>query len=90
MAWSSAADDEPDEADYAGFDTSESEADPDDDFTVPCPQCGAEIYDQAERCPQCGEYLSRETARAAWPRWWMVIGVLICLAIVAGWVFSGR
>jgi hypothetical protein len=29
------------------------------DDTAYCPECGAEIYDQAEICPDCGAYLTR-------------------------------
>lgn len=77
--------DEWDEADYAGFDTSEA----DDDFTAPCPYCGADIFEGGERCPQCGEYLSREDAPAAPQRAWIVVGIVICLAIVVLWIIAG-
>ncbi len=73
-----------DDDDYAGFDTSA-----DDDATIPCPHCGEEIYDDAVRCPECGEYLSREDAPASSKPWWIVIGVLVCLAIVILWAIAG-
>jgi hypothetical protein len=60
-------------------------ADDDRDATIPCPHCGAEIYDDAEQCPACGEYLSDEDAPAARRPWWILIGVAICLAIVVAW-----
>jgi hypothetical protein len=75
-----------DDDDYAGFDTSSD----DDDTTIPCPHCGAEIYDDAERCPECGEYLSHENAPTTSNKpWWIVIGVLFCLAIVILWAIAG-
>ena len=40
MPRSDEPDDDFDEADYSGFDTS----DPDDDATEACPYCGAEIF----------------------------------------------
>jgi hypothetical protein len=61
-------------------DSSESETE-----TLPCPHCLRSVYEDAERCPSCGAYLSREDAPARRP-WWMVLGVLICLAVVLGWV----
>jgi predicted nucleic acid-binding Zn ribbon protein len=70
---------------YAGFDTS----DPDDDTTAPCPHCGELIYEDAERCPECGQYLSRDGAPTARKPKWILIGALICLAIVLAWVFLG-
>lgn len=32
------------------------------DDRVPCPHCGKEIYEEAERCPACGSYVSEEDA----------------------------
>lgn len=58
----------------------EPEADEDDDETVPCPYCRADVYEGAERCPDCGHYLSQEDAPRRRPGW-QVVGVLICLAL---------
>ncbi len=51
----------------------------DDDLseTVPCPQCGAEIYEDAVRCPTCGTYVTHSTD--IWtgrPLWWTALGLL--------------
>jgi hypothetical protein len=54
--------------------------------TAPCPHCRALIYDDSERCPACGEYLSASDERKPW---WMVVGVLVCLAVALGWVLYG-
>lgn len=62
----------------------------DDDATMPCPFCGEEIYDDAERCPQCGRYLSREELPAGKTPVWIVAGAILCLIIVALWVIFGR
>jgi hypothetical protein len=77
-------DDDLDDSDYAGFDTS----DPDDEATAPCPACGAEIYD-AERCPECGHYLTREDQPHSPVPVWIIAGAILCLLIVALWVVSG-
>ncbi len=58
--------------------------DDDDDETVPCPHCGVPVYDDAERCPHCERYLSREDRPWSRPTW-VVVGVVICLAIVLYW-----
>jgi len=45
--------------------------------TAPCPQCGSEIYDDAEQCPVCGDYLLAD--RNVWTGrtwWWVVLGLL--------------
>ncbi len=77
--------DELDESDDAGFDP----ADEDEDATVPCSSCGAEIYDDAERCPECGHYQSREDApRSQWPLW-IIVGIGVCLLIAIAWGLLG-
>ncbi|WP_435010818.1 zinc-ribbon domain-containing protein [Tundrisphaera lichenicola] len=59
----------------------------DDDETVPCPHCREPVYEDAERCPHCGRYLSREDAPYRKP-WWVVAGVLACLAMVFWWILN--
>jgi hypothetical protein len=59
--------------------------DPDDDENdvVPCPRCGAEMYDDAEWCPTCGEYVVHRTS--AWhgkPWWWVILGLAGILAVL--------
>ncbi len=71
------------------FDLDESdELDEDEDdsnVSMPCPHCFGTIYDDSERCPHCGLYLSRED-RPFRPPWWILMGVCICLLIVARWI----
>jgi hypothetical protein len=71
--------------DYAGFDTSEDDEDP----TIDCPHCGAEVYDDAEQCPACGRYLTEEDAPAKLPPLWILIGVVVCILIVIAWMVGG-
>lgn len=63
------------------------EADTDDEL-IPCPYCRAMIYEASERCAECGEYLSREDEPAGRP-WWIVVGLLVCLAMAVSWVVWG-
>lgn len=60
---------------------------PDEDFddasteTVPCPHCGAQVYEDAVRCPTCGTYITHDTG--VWsgrPLWWIVLGLIGVLA----------
>lgn len=63
-----------------GDDLAESE-------TIPCPACGADVYEDAEQCPACGEYITRDTR--AWsgkPAWWILLGLAGIIAVIV--VFS--
>ena len=60
-----------------------------EETTLPCPACGEEIYDDAERCPQCGHYLTREDAPRSKPPVWIIVGAIVCIVIVVLWVISG-
>ena len=62
--------------------------DDDDNATIACPHCGADVYDDAEQCPACGQYLSQEDAPAKTPPWWILIGVAICLVIAILWMLG--
>lgn len=66
---------------------------PDDDLTetVACPACGAEVYEDAVRCPECGEYITHDTR--AWsgrPAWWIILGLLGILAVIAMLILTPR
>jgi predicted nucleic acid-binding Zn ribbon protein len=59
--------------------------DRDDEPTMPCPRCGREILEDAERCPYCERYLSKEDAPRPRKPWWIIIGVVACLCVVYLW-----
>jgi hypothetical protein len=51
--------------------------------TVPCPDCGAEIYEDTPRCPICGRYVTHQAG--VWsgrPGWWILLGLLGILAAI--------
>ena len=54
--------------------------------TEPCPHCREPVYEDAERCPHCGNYLSLEDAPPARRPLWIILGALICIAIVLKWI----
>lgn len=68
------------------LDDNEYPDEPDDDEsadTVRCPQCGADVYEDAPACPHCGHYLSPDTS--AWsgrPLWWILIGLAGVVATI--------
>lgn len=81
-------DDDPDDwdDDDPGFD--EGAEDEDGETAVlPCPSCGAEIYEDAERCPSCGDFITRRRLRG-WegrPWWWVALG-LVGIGAVIVWL----
>ncbi|MEM7475459.1 MAG: hypothetical protein AAF483_10745 [Planctomycetota bacterium] len=54
------------------------------DCTVPCPECKADIYDDAERCPECGYYLvESERLGTGKPTWILLTAILLLAAYFA-------
>ena len=47
-----------------------------------CPECGADIYSDAERCPICGMYVT--LGRASTPNWirWTALGMVFLILSV--------
>lgn len=78
MSWMHEEDDKPLE-DYEYPD----EFDDGDDYTRPCPHCGAEIYDDADYCPVCNQYILSTTSpwhgRSAT---WLILGLVGAIAAV--------
>jgi len=71
-------DDEGDDLDDAADDDADG-----DDSTMPCPHCGADIYEDAVRCPVCERYLTQEEIRTtSKPRWVIVTAAVVLGAMV--------
>ncbi len=73
--------------DYNDPDPDETDWNP-DPATVPCPECGGEVFDDADRCPECGHYFSPGKANAS--RLWYKIAVaflvgLLVWTLIAWW-----
>jgi len=59
---------------------------PDESGTMPCPECGLPVYEDADRCPACG-YWILETDRHAMgsggkPWWIRVVAAIVLVAMV--------
>jgi predicted nucleic acid-binding Zn ribbon protein len=54
--WGDADDDDPD-APQPGDLAADADV---ETMTVPCPHCGAQIAEEAQRCPQCGDWIESE------------------------------
>jgi len=51
----------------------------DESETLPCPVCGEEIFEDAERCPYCGQYVTpRLGGHSGWGKW-LLFGLAILL-----------
>jgi hypothetical protein len=63
--------------------------DEDEEPTIPCPHCGAEIHEDSERCPSCEAYISKQDAPPSPKPWWFIVGVIACLYVVYRWIIPG-
>ena len=48
--------------------------------TRPCPQCGAELYDDVELCWKCGHALQEAPGKAPW--WIIAVAIVMVVGIV--------
>jgi hypothetical protein len=69
-------------------DAEDDEAWSDDEPTIACPYCRREIHEDAQRCPYCERYISAEDSPSPPKPWWIVAGVIVCLALVAYWIVA--
>jgi hypothetical protein len=77
--------------DYDDRDPLADDHDDDDESLelVSCPECGADIYEEAEQCPVCGSYVIHQSN--PWtgkPTWWVVLGFLGIVATLVALAFS--
>jgi predicted nucleic acid-binding Zn ribbon protein len=78
---------DPDEWDDEEDDLVDYGDDDDEEATIRCPYCRAEIWEEAQQCPECGEYLSLEDRRSRheWqPRWIILTAIMLLLLFGLG------
>ena len=54
--------------------------------TLPCPDCGEEVYDDTDRCPHCGQWimpLAAVSSRPSRALTWVVIVMIVLMVILA-------
>jgi hypothetical protein len=72
---------------YGNIDEEPWDEDPSDEIleddvseTVPCPECGKPVYEDAVQCPSCGLYISPSAGGSrGHSRCWIVLGFLAAL-----------
>jgi hypothetical protein len=77
-----------DEADDSGWDPDDFGPDDENEPTIPCPCCRGEIFEDSPRCPHCGRYISADDSPSTRKPWWIIVGVLLCLAAIWVWIAS--
>jgi uncharacterized paraquat-inducible protein A len=66
-----------------GDNPSDEDFTPDDNDSVdtrPCPRCGIDVYEDAERCPKCGTYLTKSSGSSI-PRWAYIAAIVALVAM---------
>jgi hypothetical protein len=61
-------------------------SDDEEEPTVPCPYCRAEIHEDAERCPSCGQYISEEDRPPRRQPRWVLVTAVLCLLLIYLWI----
>lgn len=56
--------------------------DEEDDYTVPCPHCGEDIFDDVDQCPYCRQYLSSADFKKRLPTWVVIVIVLTIVSLL--------
>ena len=69
----------------------ESDVDDGPSETVPCPECGTAVYEDAFQCPVCGSYLSHQPSSPWSGRsiWWILLGLLGTGALIYALAMPG-
>jgi len=53
--------------------------------TVPCPSCGRDVPDFADRCPYCGDWIVQASGESSHGRVWLILAALAALVGFLWW-----
>jgi DNA-directed RNA polymerase subunit RPC12/RpoP len=59
-----------------------TDEDADETPTVPCPHCGREIPDFADRCPYCGDWIVQSSGPPAHRTLWFTLFVVVAILLI--------
>jgi hypothetical protein len=80
----------PDGDDFDDDEGDDDDFDGDEGELLPCPECGADIYEESQQCPYCGSYVTFSThpfTGRAW--WWVALGLLGIIAMIVMLAIAG-
>lgn len=83
------SDDELYEYEYPDDDDLQDDFDDPDNYSSPCPNCHASVYDDFEYCPSCGQFISHSTSPfAGRSAFWTMMGILGISVLIATLLFG--
>lgn len=51
--------------------------------TIVCPECGADVYEDADQCPACGYFIMHDTnVWSGRSLWWIALALLGIVAVI--------
>ncbi|PQO32597.1 hypothetical protein DTL21_20540 [Bremerella cremea] len=72
-----------DSDEYDDEDWTEDYLDEDQEDTIECPECGADIFDDIDVCPRCGHAIIHSTSPWAGKSLpWVIFGLLGIIAVI--------
>lgn len=75
-------DDDWEDPDYGDDDYGDDDNEPE---LVPCPECGGEVYEDAEQCPHCGQYIKpggSKSVLSGRPLWFIALAIAGIIAVI--------
>ncbi len=57
-----------------------------DDDTLPCPLCGVEVFQDAQKCPSCGGWITATLGTRRKGSWMLVAILVVALIVLAFWM----
>jgi hypothetical protein len=78
----------PDEFEDDDDDDADSGSEADEERVVPCPNCGEEVFDDAEQCPACGHWMVPDRSpMSGRPSWLLILGFGGAILAILLWLF---
>ncbi len=63
-----------------------AEDDGEENLTLPCPEYGREVFEDADQCPHCGAWITPLTARRGAAGGWTRLAAIVVIAAMLFWL----